>query len=109
MKDDDESVKIKNGGLKAERTGCREGKKRRGRGEGRGQWNGQVLKVNYRFRQGVLMFKEIQTEGERRDERVKWLKRRTASHLLTEAALLNTLLSVISPCLFIITTPISKD
>lgn len=86
--------------------GCREGKKRRGRGERgerRGQWNGQVLKVNYRFHQGVLMFKEIQTEEERRDERVKGLKRRAASHLLlTEAALLNTLLSVIALCFLLL-------
>lgn len=42
MKDDDESIKIKNGGLKEERTGCREGKKktRERRGKGSVEWSG---------------------------------------------------------------------
>lgn len=80
----------------------RQKKKRKRRGKARGQWNGQVHKVNYRFRQGVLMFKGIQAEGEKRDKRLKGLKQRTASHLLTEAALLNTLLSVISPCFLLL-------
>lgn len=37
---------------------------------GRGQCNGQVHKVDYRFHRGLLMFQEIQTEMGR-DEKAK--------------------------------------
>lgn len=43
-----------------------------------GHCSGWELKVNYRFHQGGLIFKEIQMEVEWRDE--KRLNRRTASH-----------------------------
>lgn len=87
----------------------RQKKKRERRGKGRGWQNGQVFKVNYRFRQGLLMFKEIQTEVEKGDE-TKDSFTSPPDRGCSFKHFTRCYITMFPPfTLFIITTPISKD